>query len=143
MKLNNHGWGLREMLIYMAILIFFFGVAVFFIIQLSEGLGDSFKNNIHGGNTYGNIEENVKESALRYIEQYYETEVGTGTITVSTSNLIRYQLLSEFDLKTTEKKDSCHGYALIKKENDLLVSSPYITCADYETIDYQSWRIGE
>ena len=31
MKLNNNGWGLSEMLILSAILIFFFGLAIYFI----------------------------------------------------------------------------------------------------------------
>lgn len=31
MKLNNRGWGIREMLFFIAILVFFFCLAIYFI----------------------------------------------------------------------------------------------------------------
>jgi len=31
MKLNNRGWGIKEMLLLSSILVFFFGVALYFI----------------------------------------------------------------------------------------------------------------
>lgn len=139
MKLNNHGWGLNEMLIYCGILLFFLIVAIFFIIQLSNSLGDALKDNV----SYTMVEENIEEATASYMELYYKEDVGTGTITVTTDNLIKYNLLNLSSLKPTEENESCKGYALVKNQNDALVITPYIKCDNYESNGYQSWRLGE
>ncbi len=38
MKLNNKGWGIREMLLLSGILIFFFGLAIYFIYIFYDSL---------------------------------------------------------------------------------------------------------
>jgi len=143
MKLNNHGWGLNEMLIYCGILLFFLMIAIFFIIQLSNSLGDTFKNSITGGITYSMVEENVCNATFGYIEKYYNEEIGTGTITVSVDNLLKYDMLSKASLKPMDEDNYCNGYALVKNLNDELVIDSYIKCDNYETDNYQAWRIGE
>lgn len=143
MKLNNHGWGLNEMLIYCGILLFFLMVAIFFIVQLSNSLGDTFKSSVSGDITYSMVEENIKSATSSYIEKYYKEDIGTGTITVSVDNLLKYDMLSESSIKPTDEKNACKGYALVKKENNELIIDSYIKCDNYETDNYQAWRIGE
>ncbi len=142
MKLNNHGLGLKYLILYSVVII----IAIFFIVvfsrQAREGLGDVFKDSIKGNITYSTIEKNLVEKSLAYIEKYYKEEIGLGTITVTTGNLLKFQMLNESDLITSEK-DSCKGYALIKKNNGTLLAESYIKCNNYETKNYQSWRIGE
>lgn len=139
MKLNNHGWGLNEMLIYCAILLFFLILAIFSIVQLSKSLGDSLFSDL----TYSMVEDNVKEATLLYIEEYYEYEIGAGTITVTTDNLLKYGVIEKSKLKPSEEKESCKGYALVKKQNNELDITSYIKCNKYVTSGYQSWRLGE
>ncbi len=143
MKLNNYGWGLNQMLIYCGILLFFLVIAVFFIVQLSNSLGDAIKSSFSENITYQTVEQNIENATYSYMEKYYQEEIGTGTITVTAQNLIKYNILTEELLKPTEEKVSCNGYALVKKENDVLVVSPYINCNNYTTEGYQSWRLGE
>lgn len=143
MKLNNRGWGLNEMLIYCGILLFFLMIAIFFIIQLSNSLGDKFKSSITGGITYSMVESNVENAAASYIEKYYNEEIGTGTITITVDNLLKYDMLSETSLKPMYENNACNGYALVNKEKDELIIRSYIKCSNYESDDYESWRIGE
>lgn len=142
MKLNNHGLGLKYLIIYSTIII----LAVFFIVvfsrQASDGFGDIFKESIKGNITYSTIETNISEKTLVYMKKYYKEEVGLGTITVTTDNLLKYQMLSESDLITSEK-DTCKGYALVKKAGGSLQAQSFIKCTNYETKDYQNWRIGD
>lgn len=143
MKLDNHGWGLNQMLIYCAILLFFLLIAIFFIVQLSRSLGDTLKDAIAEVVTYSEVEENIKSAAKSYMEKYYHEEMGTGTITITADNLLKYDMLDEKSLTPTEEKKSCIGYALVKKDNNEQKISSYIKCKDYETNNYQSWRLGE
>lgn len=142
MKLNNHGWGLNEMLILMAVLLSFLLVAIFFVIQLSNALGDTFQT-MHGKVTYTDVEDTIKAAATSYINEFYEYEIGSGTITVTTENLIKYEILDASKLKPTDEKSSCKGYVLVSKDKEALLFAPYITCDNYETKGYQSWRLGE
>lgn len=143
MKLNNHGWGLNQMLIYCAIILFFLMISVFFIIQLSNALGDTIKKNVINENTYSDIENIISSAAVDYIEKYYENDLSIGTVTVPTKNLLHYNLITESRLVTTPGNDECYGYALVKKEADELTSHSYIKCSNYETNGFQSWRLGE
>lgn len=143
MKLNNHGMGLKYLILYSAILIIAFLFVIFFGREFNDGLGDVFKSSIKGNVTYATIENNMKEATLSYMKKYYKEEVGLGTITITTDNLLKYQMLNESDLVTSEK-DNCKGYALVKKnEEGNLNAESYIQCKNYETKNYQSWRIGE
>lgn len=142
MKLNNHGLGLKYLILYSVIII----MAIFFIVvfsrQASDGFGDIFKESLKGNVTYTTIETNMSEKTLAYMKKYYKEEVGLGTITVTTDNLLKYQMLNEIDLITSEK-DTCQGYALVKKNNGTLQAESFIKCNHYETKNYQSWRMGE
>ena len=143
MKLNKHGLGLKYLILYSAIFIIAILFIVFFSKQASEGLGDVFKSSIKGNVTYATIENNISEAALSYMKKYYKEEVGLGTITVTTDNLLKYQMINEIDLVTSEN-DNCKGYVLVKKNGDETLSTEsYIQCKNYETKNYQSWRIGE
>lgn len=131
------------MILCCAILLISLFFAIFFSMQLMGEFGESFKESVTGKVTYATVERNVTNGALSYMEKYYKEEVGNGTITILTDNLIDYSLLKENDLVTTEK-DICYGYALVRKNNkDTLGVSAYIKCNDYITKDFQEWRMGE
>ena len=143
MNLNNHGWGLNEMLFYCGILLFFLLVAVFFIIQLSNSLGDAFKSAATGITDYTSIESNLENATYTYLEKYYEKEIGTGTIVVTTDNLLKNKILKETALKGSEETKKCKCYSLVKRENGEIIVLPYISCVNYETKGYQAWRLGD
>lgn len=143
MVFNNYGFGLKQFILYGAILMVALFFVSFFVSQLSDEFGDVFRNSITSGNTYSSLESNLSRSALIYMDEYYKSEIGLSTITVTTDNLIHYGIMYEKDLKIGTK-DSCKGYALVKKETEnSLIADAYIKCSKYETLNYQSWRLGE
>lgn len=143
MKLNNHGWSLQQMILCCAVIMIAFFFVIFFSQQLMNQFGETFKESVTGKVTYATIERNLEEGARTYINEYYEEEIGRGTITVLKENLIEYAILKENDFITAEQ-DVCDGYALIRKNNnDTLRIEPYIKCQNYITEDFQEWRIGE
>lgn len=142
MKLDNRGWGLSEMLILMAVLILFLLISVFLSHQLSGKSNNIFLEPLVK-TTYTDVEENVKNAALSYFKDYYDSQIDTGTITVTTINLLKYNHLQEKDLTPSSEKEACLGYALIHRENEGLEVQPFIGCKNYETTGYQSWRLGE
>lgn len=143
MKLNNHGWSLNQMLLCCSILLIALFFVVFFSMQLMNQFKYTFKEMITGKVTYRTIERNIKNGALQYMDKYYKDDIGIGTITVLTDNLIYYTILKEEDLVTTEK-DTCRGYALVRKNSDnTLHVDSYILCSDYTTKGFQEWRMGE
>ena len=143
MKLSNHGWSINQMILCCSVLLIAFFFVVFFAMQLQKQFGDSFKESITGKVTYATIERNISVGSLAYIEEYYDNDVGNGTITITTDNLIEYAIIDDEDLITSEK-DSCKGYALIRKNKDTsLYSEAFITCQDYTTKDFQHWRMGD
>ena len=127
------------MLIFIAILLFFLLLIVFVSTQLSSVL----ENNDSSKVTYSDVEVNVKNATVTYVNDYYEDEVSSGTLTITTENLIKYGVLKENQLLPSDEKNSCKGYALVYKELEELVFEPYIKCTNYETRGYQGWRLGE
>ena len=67
MILNNHGFGLNQLLLYGIILLLALFFISFSVSQLSSEFKDVFKNSITEKNSYSSIEENVRTSALFYM----------------------------------------------------------------------------
>ncbi len=130
------------MIFLLFILLLALVAVVCFSKQLMDAFGPTFKEAVTGKVTYATIERNMSDASLKYMDKYYKNDVGAGTITILSSNLLEYHLLNESDCVTSEN-DTCTGYVLIRKNKDSLVASPYVTCNDYETQGYQSWRMGE
>lgn len=129
------------MILYAAILIIAFLIVVYLTSSSKGEFHDLFKASLKGSRTYSTIESDISDSALKYMNKYYDDEVGMGTITVTTDNLIKYGIMYESDFATAD--DSCKGYALVKKDaSKNLVANAFITCSEYETENYQSWRLG-
>lgn len=134
--MNKNGWGYRDFIIGGSILLIALIVATFFVMRLYSSLMSAFDTR-----TYEGIEIKLNEKSLEYINSYYKNEIGTGVITVSTDNLLKYKLITEENLEIAN--DKCEGYSLIRKEEEQIVSSSYIKCKEYETAEYQGWRVGK
>lgn len=141
MLINNHGWGLREMIIYSSIIL----IALFLIVCFSSKLmTDVFVGDDSSSRSfiYSSLENSIRMATFEYMKKNYREEMGVGTITVTTANLVQYSFLKPKDF-VMKNKDRCYGYALVKKNIDeSLIVEPYIQCDSYETINYQSWRLG-
>lgn len=138
--LNKHGWGFRSFLIGGTVLLIALLFATFFIIRLYNGL-PNISGYIVDSIDYQSIEENLDNASLKYISKYYNQEITTGVIVVSTDNLLKYNIINENDLHETNNNDKCKGYSLIRKEEGKIISNSYITCNNYISEGYQSWRV--
>lgn len=138
--LNKNGWGFRTFIISGAVIFIALLIATFFIIRLYSDLPDL---NIFMDEylSYEDIEINLNSDSLEYINEYYAQEITTGVIVVSTDNLLKYNIITEKDLRDTDNNDVCSGYSLIRKENGELTSKSYIKCDKYVSEGYQSWRV--
>ena len=125
---NNHGWGLKEMLFFSAIILFFVILAVVLINNMYEGLSSINPSTPEPPKmkekSYQDIEQILRSAAKKYVIK-----------TRDTSNLIiSDELLSGHYITIEElslKEDTCTGY-VIKDEN----YAAYITCDNYETQGY-------
>ena len=136
---NRLGFGLKELIVYSAILF----IALLFVVYNTKTLTKEFKEINRKEITYPVIEDSIKEATLKYFDKFYKEEIGGGTITVTSSNLVKYHLLKDEDM-ITDQKDYCKGYGLIyRNRNNEIEVRPFIHCDSYETKGYQSWSLGE
>jgi hypothetical protein len=138
--LNKNGWGFRSFIIGGSILLIALLVATFFIIRLYRSL-PNLTGFIVDPVDYQTIEETLDSASLNYINDYYNEEITTGVIVVSTDNLLKYNIINNSDLIQTTNNDLCSGYSLISKEDGKLISKSYISCDNYTSDGYQSWRV--
>lgn len=128
------------MLLLCAILLIFLIISAFYSVQLYKSMGKEIKEEVTSTKLMPiNIEDKVAKGAKDYYQKYYGSEI-TGTITVTTKNLLEYNILESSDLAYSAL-DKCSGYALLKKENNEIEASPYIKCKNYETVGFEEWRI--
>ena len=138
MKLNKNGWGLTEMLVLTGIILFFFLVAIFLIYRLYSNLDRTINNNeFVNYKTYSETEVALENAANSYIDNKYEGMTDTATIVISLKKLVNMGYLVE------NIHEDCNGYTLSSIINGESISNAYISCDEYETTGYESWRINE
>lgn len=116
MKLNNRGWGFKEMIILTSILLIFLLVAAYYIVILYSSFGAT------PGSVYDRLETSMIIAAKKYVKNEGEVE----HLTVSDLKTMGY-LETLFD----NNGDECNGYVLI---NDSYRA--YIKCKRYKTRGY-------
>jgi transcription initiation factor IIF auxiliary subunit len=148
MKLNNRGWGFREMVFYMAVLVVFLFIAVFLIIRMyrqmdqkNYDISDYFPEGETTPATkkevllYSDLELELKNATVTYLKNYYEEELTSEKVAITLTMLKTKNLITSF--KDVRDKSNCDGYTLVSINKDLVVSYyPYIKCANYTTVGY-------
>lgn len=124
MTLNNHGWGLREMLFICAGILFCVLFVAVMINNLYDGLTETQKPDT-APKTYVDVEDKLEEAARVFHRRHEEY----GNLIIS-EDLLDEGYITEEDL--TVNGDFCSGYILI--ENNTF--SSYISCNNYETEGY-------
>lgn len=134
MKLNNHGWGLKEMLFFSAMLLFFVLLVSVLINSLYSQLdlsnnGSSSSStpssSTNNGYTYKDIENNLKIAARKYIKNHADDD----SEILTSDELIENKYLTSSKLKTSN--DTCEGYVMITDDYEV-----FIHCNNYETEGY-------
>lgn len=129
MKLNKHGWGLREMLFLSGILILFLFVAIYYIYTLY----DSFNEEV-SVKEYYDMEDKLEENVRIYINDYYEADLTSEKVIIDRSTL-RYH---DLDVSLLDSNgDACSGYAVVNKSRGIVNVEAYIKCNNYMTEGYE------
>lgn len=117
MKLNNKGFGLKQMLIISAILILFLLIVAYYIISLYNSFDKV-------ASQYSNLESEIKAAAVKYNAIY------------DAPSVIDLKSLKEagfIELFTDSNDKDCDGYVKVDGKE----FKPYIKCEYYKTRGYK------
>ena len=132
MKLNNRGWGLREMLILSAILIFFFCLAIYFIYVLSSSLSTSSSINNEAPVNY-TLYKNYEEKLYNAGEKFLLNNKSYQDSIINLSTLINAGYIS--GIKDLDTKNECNGYIKVYNLDEREIQA-FIKCDNYITEGY-------
>ena len=130
--LNKKGWGLVEMLILSGVLIIFLFIAIYFIYRLYGNLDEGINTNY-----YTNLENDLRNQAEEYLNDYYDDTLTSDYITITRNVLKTYDL--DVILEDPQGRE-CSGYVRANKSHAKVNIEAYISCSKYETDGYESWR---
>ena len=150
MKLNNNGWGYRDMVIYTCIIL----LALFFVAMSISSFYDNLVEDINSDRNSQNnnvVEENkpnsnevdknyyllqeskLKEATLNYVNKY-SYDLDQNIMSVSMETLVSLGFMEQIYDQTGTNK--CSGYSNVYiYENDYGIV-PYISCNNYVTLGY-------
>ncbi|MBQ6841411.1 MAG: hypothetical protein IJO63_04790 [Bacilli bacterium] len=119
-KLNKGGWGLKEMVIIVAILLSFLLIAGYYIFVLYSDMGYDVPYQ------YAELESRIKASAVNYVAK---NNLKDSKAIISLSDMQKNGYL---DLFTDSNDNECNGY-VIYEDYDY---KSYISCEFYKTSGY-------
>lgn len=150
MKLNNNGWGYRDMVIYTCIIL----LALFFVAISISSFYDNLVEDINSDRNSQNnnvVEENkpnsnvvdknyyllqeskLKDATLNYVNKY-SYDLDQNIMSVSMETLVSLGFMEQIYDQTGTNK--CSGYSNVYiYENDYGIV-PYISCNNYVTLGY-------
>lgn len=154
MKLDNRGWGYRDMIIYSCILLFCLLLSVYFVNSLYNDLEKSAeRQKINSSSSdvvevpkkedkednkidysyYFDLEDKLKEATIKYIKNE-NVDLSNGLVTINSSILVDKGYLKDF---YDQYGVRCGGYSnvLVEENYEYSVQS-YILCNDYSTAGY-------
>ncbi len=153
MKLNNHGWGVRDMIIYSCLMIFFLFIVALSVSNFYDGVEkskqlDNKPTNNSAGTTY---EEDTTTPVVNY--DYYhlqETKIKNAMIDylydegyLLKDEIVKIsleKLISSGKITTIydqDNKNVCTGYVIAYANSDGTKNvRPYISCSNYITEGY-------
>lgn len=148
MKLNNHGWGFRDMIIYTSIILIFFFIACYFIGVMYNNMGDDYYKNNNQNDIVEEIEQDdvvidysyyyKKEELFENAFEQYLRDLSydvTGNIySIKLNNLVNEGYISK--IYDYVDNSVCDGYANAIGEGFNYKINTYIMCSNYTTEGY-------
>ena len=119
-KLNNHGWGLKEMLIMNSILIILLLLASYYVYVLYNNL------DVRKGTQYYKLESALQVAAVRYVNS--KNMLNSKGI-VRLYDLQKEGYINSFD---DSNGNSCDGYVVYNNDD----YKSYISCEFYTSKNY-------
>ena len=105
---NNHGWGLGEMLLFIALLLFFLLVATFYVLRL------------YGGLAHNNQSVEIESAVNEYLYKKYGSQNAPYDLMISLDTLKEETSL--------EISDDCKGYVMVVYEDGASIIKNKISC---------------
>ena len=149
--LNNHGWGMREMLIWSCVILVFLLIATYYVKSLYRGLSmddrvvtkevyeeedDTKPTEEIDFDKYRRYEERMNSAAINYVKRYYNT-LDTGIASVELWDLTNGGYIEVLYDQVDHSR--CLGYTNVwDNEEGELKASSYIKCPSYTTEGYVS-----
>lgn len=154
MTLNNHGWGMRDMIIYTCILILFLLFVAYSVSSLYDVIATPVENTndnqqpveespveeeevqplIIDLEYYENVEMRLKNATLEYLEAY-PTDLSLDILKLDLETLVNLGYIDKIYDQTGQ--NTCIGYTNTYQDadNDYIVKA-YISCFNYITDGY-------
>lgn len=147
MKLDNRGWGLKEMLILSSIILFFLLIAAIVAGSFAKELKDSKPvPEVEESTPVERPEETpvdydyyyLLEKDLETATENYINDLGTnldnGSVNIYLNNLIDNGYITTMVDKSTG--NYCNGYGKAYKKENAVIIKGYIKCDEYKTEGY-------
>lgn len=158
MKLNNKGWGFRDMLVYSGILLFFFILATIYISTLYNNINSDISNNVSDSNTIvkdevnDEVDNEIIDKEVEIDYSYYHNKemeiekavytyllnnniiIVSNIINISLDDLINQGYIDPINDYVTNEK--CTGYVNVIGEGTDYDIREYIKCSNYTTEGY-------
>jgi len=152
MKLNDHGWGMRDMIIYTCVLILFLLLAVYLVNTLYDNMAVSDSNQSHETakkeedtdkspetpvidyDYYKNLETKLELSTYNYLNEK-KPEISTNILKINLTEIQSSGYIEKIYDQNSEKE--CKAYSSVSKNeyNDYVII-PFISCDNYTTEGY-------
>ncbi|MBQ8659808.1 MAG: hypothetical protein IJ475_03115 [Bacilli bacterium] len=152
MMLNNHGWGLKDMIIYTCIILFFFFIACFFIGAMYRDFEEGYYDNDSDNQIVSDVlEEPIHEEEYIDYKYYYEKEFIFKSSVDVYLNELNYDVTNHiFNIRLNELVNlrymdmiydpitgtACDGYANVIGEGTQYEINAYILCSNYMSEGY-------
>lgn len=141
-SLNNNGWGLVTFLIFILIFIFcliFSAIGFRYLGLLDEDwhfvdFSEIARVKEETENRYKILEERMTNATKKYINDFYNNDLGIDTLNIKVSTLKDNGYIDNF---TDSKDRECTGYTSVFKENAAIQYVPYLKCKRYTTKGYE------
>jgi len=143
--LNNHGWGMRDMIIYSCIILLFLLIATYYIRTFYKGLSNASNTVVEKNkeeepikkqdiNLYKNYELRMDTAAINFVYKNYgdlNRSIASINLSDMTSKGYIEPLYDQLD------NSLCVGYSNVwDSEDGVLHSSSYVRCTHYKTDGY-------
>ncbi len=153
MHLNNHGWGMRDMIIWTCILILFLLLATYLIMALYDNISISTNEEQNTQVETPVEKEEEPESPISYDYEYYKSaefelhmatlnylndtkpDLSTGLTKITIDTLVEKGYTKEIYDETGEKTCSAYSSVYQDGDGDYIVTSR-LNCGNYTTEGY-------
>ena len=140
MKLNKNGWGFGAFFAFLGVfiiclLISMWGLQKFGLLDENYHFIDKKEEKVKPQVNYSALREEMESASKKYIEKYYNNNLGIDTLYIRLSQLQSEDLIGELKDHNDKK---CSGYVAVYLDNENKIQyNGYLKCKDYETTGYE------